>query len=383
MGMPDPIYLDYNATAPIRPEVRDAVIAAFDVAGNPSSVHGFGRRARRLVEDARAEVAALAGVTPARVVFTSGGTEANTAALRATGRTSILVSAIEHDSVLETAPDAVRVPVTADGMVDLAALERLLAECREPALVSVMRVNNETGVIQPVADVARIAHAQGALVHCDAVQAAGRIPLEVDRLGIDLLTLSAHKLGGPHGVGALLVRDGIPIAPVLRGGGQEQRRRAGTENVAGIAGFGAAARLAREAMEAYSTLAPSTLAELRDDLERRLVRAAQEAGKPAVLYGRAAPRVANTTCVSMPGVTSETQIMAMDLAGIAVSAGSACSSGKVKPSHVLLAMGVPADEAASAIRVSLGWGTRAGDIDRFVDAWAALRRRTPSPSPHP
>ena len=381
MGMPDPIYLDYNATAPIRPEVRDAVIAAFDVAGNPSSVHGFGRRARRLVEDARAEVAALAGVMPARVVFTSGGTEANTAALRATGRTSILVSAIEHDSVLETAPDAVRIPVTADGLVDLAALERLLAECREPALVSVMRVNNETGVIQPVADVTRIAHAHGALVHCDAVQAAGRIPLEVDQLGIDLLTLSAHKLGGPHGVGALVVRDGIPIAPVLRGGGQEQRRRAGTENVAGIAGFGAAARLAREGMEAHSTLAPSTLAELRDDLERRLVRAAQEAGKPAVLYGRAAPRVANTTCVSMPGVTSETQIMTMDLAGIAVSAGAACSSGKVKASHVLTAMGVPADQAASAIRVSLGWGTTLNDIDRFVEAWTALRRRTAAPAP--
>jgi cysteine desulfurase len=379
--MPAPIYLDYNATAPIRPEVRDAVIAAFDVAGNPSSVHGFGRRARRLVEDARAEVAALAGVMPARVVFTSGGTEANTAALRATGRTSILVSAIEHDSVLETAPDAVRIPVTADGLVDLAALERLLAECREPALVSVMRVNNETGVIQPVADVTRIAHAHGALVHCDAVQAAGRIPLEVDQLGIDLLTLSAHKLGGPHGVGALVVRDGIPIAPVLRGGGQEQRRRAGTENVAGIAGFGAAARLAREGMEAHSTLAPSTLAELRDDLERRLVRAAQEAGKPAVLYGRAAPRVTNTACVSMPGVTSETQIMTMDLAGIAVSAGAACSSGKVKASHVLTAMGVPADQAASAIRVSLGWGTTLNDIDRFVEAWTALRRRTAAPAP--
>ena len=374
--MRDPIYLDYNATAPIRPEVRDAVIAAFDVAGNPSSVHGFGRRARRVVEDARAEVAALAGVTPARVVFTSGGTEANTAALRATGRTRILVSAIEHDSVLETAPDALRVPVTADGLVDLAALERLLAEAPEPALVSVMRVNNETGVIQPLADVVRIAHAHGALVHCDAIQAAGRLPLEVDALGIDLMTLSAHKLGGPQGVGALIVRDGIPIAPVLRGGGQEHRRRAGTENVAGIAGFGVAARLAREGLDAQGALG-----ELRDDMERRLIRAAQEAGKPAVLYGRAAPRVANTTCVSMPGATSETQIMALDLAGIAVSAGSACSSGKVKPSHVLTAMGVPADEAASAIRVSLGWGTEPGDIDRFVDAWTALRRRTPGPAP--
>jgi len=377
--MTAPIYLDYNATAPIRPQVRDAVVAAFDVAGNPSSVHGFGRRARRLVEDARADVAELAGVIPARVVFTSGGTEANTAALRATGRTRILVSAIEHDSVLETAPDAVRIPVTPDGLVDLTALDRLLAASEEPALVSIMRVNNETGVIQPIANVARIAHAHGALVHCDAIQAAGRVPLEADRLGIDLMTLSAHKLGGPQGIGALVVRDGIPIAPVLRGGGQEQRRRAGTENVAGIAGFGVAARLARDDLDGLTVHA--ALAELRDDLEQRLVRAAQEAGKPAVLYGRAAPRVANTTCVSMPGVTSETQIMALDLAGIAVSAGSACSSGKVKPSHVLLAMGVPADQAASAIRISLGWGTCAGDIDRLVDAWAALRRRTPGPVP--
>src|SRR3954463_13207110 len=229
--MRDPIYLDYNATAPIRPEVRDAVIAAFGIAGNPSSVHGFGRRAPRAVEDARAEVASLAGVIPARVVFTSGGTEANTAALRATGRTRILVSAIEHDSVLETAPDAVRIPVTPDGLVDLTALDRLLAASEEPALVSIMRVNNETGVIQPIADVARIAHAHGALVHCDAIQAAGRLPLDMNGLGIDLMTLSAHKVGGPPGVGGLVVRDGIPIAPVLRGGGQEHQRRAGTENV--------------------------------------------------------------------------------------------------------------------------------------------------------
>lgn len=374
--MRDPIYLDYNATAPIRPEVRDAVIAAFDVAGNPSSVHGFGRRARRVVEDARAEVAALAGVAPARVVFTSGGTEANTAALRATGRSRILVSAIEHDSVLETAPDALRIPVDPDGLVDPAALERLLTDVPEPALVSVMWVNNETGVIQPLADVVRIAHAHGALVHCDAVQAAGRIPLDVDALGIDLLTLSAHKLGGPQGVGALIVRDGIPIVPVLRGGGQEHRRRAGTENVAGIAGFGIAARLAREGLSAQGALA-----ELRDDMERRLIRAAQEAGKPAVVYGSTSPRVANTTCISMPGATSETQIMTLDLVGIAVSAGSACSSGKVKPSHVLTAMSVAAGEAGSAIRVSLGWGTTPGDIDRLVEAWTALRRRSPGPAP--
>jgi cysteine desulfurase len=373
--MRDPIYLDYNATAPIRPEVRDAVAAAFEVSGNPSSVHGFGRRARRVVEDARAEVAVLCGVAPARVVFTSGGTEANTAALRATGRTGILVSAIEHDSVLETVPDAPRIPVTAGGLVDLEALERLLNDAEGPALVSVMRVNNETGAIQPLADVARIAHAHGALVHSDAVQAAGRIPLDMDALGIDLMTLSAHKLGGPQGVGALIVRDGIPIAPVLRGGGQGHRRRAGTENVAGIAGFGAAARLAREGLDAQGTLA-----ELRDGMERRLIRAAQEAGKPALVYGHASPRVANTTCIAMPGATSETQIMTLDLAGIAVSAGSACSSGKVKPSHVLTAMGVPAAEAGSAIRISLGWATTAGDIDRLAEAWAALRRRTPGPA---
>lgn len=372
--MPGTAYLDYNATAPILPAVRDAVMAALETAGNPSSVHGFGRRARRLVEDARAEVAALAGVAPARVVFTSGGTEANTSALatgaaRGNGR-RVLVSAIEHDSVLETVPDAERIPVTPDGTVDLAALDRMLAGDGGTALVSVMLVNNETGVIQPVAEASRLAHAHGALFHCDAVQGAGRIGIDADPLGIDLLTLSAHKLGGPHGVGALVVRDGIPIIPVLRGGGQEQRRRAGTENVAGIAGFGAAARLARDAADGTDRLG-----RLRDGLERRIAEAAEAAGVPVLIYGRAAPRVSNTTCVSIPGIPSETQIMALDLAGVAVSAGSACSSGKVKPSHVLTAMGVDAGAASSAIRVSLGWATGPEEIDRFVDAWSALCRR--------
>ncbi|WP_158046666.1 cysteine desulfurase family protein [Skermanella pratensis] len=372
--MPGTSYLDYNATAPILPAVRDAVMAALEVAGNPSSVHGFGRRARRLVEDARAEVAALAGVVPARVVFTSGGTEANTSALStgASGRAGrrVLVSAIEHDSVLETVPDAERIPVLTDGTVDLAALDRMLARADGPALVSVMLVNNETGVIQPVAEVSRLAHAHGALFHCDAVQGAGRVGIDADSLGIDLMTLSAHKLGGPHGVGALVVREGIPIAPVLRGGGQEQRRRAGTENVAGIAGFGAAARLARNAAGEIDRIG-----RLRDGLERRIAEAAESSGVAVTIHGRAAPRVANTACVSMPGVSSETQIMALDLAGVAVSAGSACSSGKVKPSHVLTAMGVDAGEASSAIRVSLGWATGPEDVDRFVDAWSTLCRR--------
>jgi cysteine desulfurase len=363
-------YLDHNATSPIRPDVRDAVMAALDVTGNPSSVHGFGRAARRVVEDARASVAALVGVIAARVVFTSGGTEANTAALRATGRRRVLVSAIEHDSVLETVPDAERVPVTAAGVIDLEALDRMLASGDGPALVSVMMVNNETGVVQPVANAAAIVHRHGGLLHCDAVQAAGRLDLDTDALAIDLMTLSAHKLGGPQGVGALITREGLAISPVLRGGGQEQRRRAGTENVAGLAGFGAAARLALG-----NPGERERLAGLRDRLESRALQAAEAVGARATVHGRHAARVANTSCLSLPGASSETQLMAFDLAGVAVSAGSACSSGKVKPSHVLTAMGVAADEAGSAIRVSLGWNTTAEDIDRFLAAWARLCER--------
>jgi cysteine desulfurase len=381
------IYLDHNASAPLLPEARAAHVGALDLVGNPSSVHAQGRALRAVIDKARAQVARLAGAERDQVVFTGSATEAITQAIvggaKAFGVDAILVSDGEHAAVLRAA-EATGLPVKkvgldADGLIKIDEIAAALAAADlvgMRVLVAVHLANNETGVIQPLADVVRIAHAHGALVHCDAIQAAGRLPLEVGALGIDLMTLSAHKLGGPQGVGALIVRDGIPITPVLRGGGQEHRRRAGTENVAGIAGFGVAARLAREGLPAQAALG-----ELRDDMERRLIRAAQEVGKPAVLYGRGAPRVANTTCVSMPGATSETQIMALDLAGIAVSAGSACSSGKVKPSHVLTAMGVPADEAASAIRVSLGWGTRAGDIDRFVEAWMALRRRTPSPAP--
>lgn len=355
------VYLDHNATAPLRPEAREAMLAALDAVGNPSSVHRFGREARRLVEAGRAQVATLAGVAPVQIVFTAGATEANALALTGLGRRRILVSAIEHDSALAWATD--RVPVGSDGRIDLDALDRMLAADIEPAIVSVMAVNNETGVIQSVAEAAAVARRHGALVHCDAVQAAGRIALPAVGTEVDALSLSAHKLGGPQGIGALVLRDGLPLAPLLRGGAQEGRRRAGTENVAGIAGFGAAA-----AAVAGRTEMPR-IAALRDDLERRLV------AEGAVVLGAGAPRVANTSCVAMPGVTAETQVAALDLAGVAVSAGSACSSGKVRRSHVLEAMGLPAELAESAIRISLGPATDAASVDRCVAAWSDLARR--------
>lgn len=365
-----PVYLDYNATAPVRPEAAAAVADALAATGNPSSVHRFGRAARKRVEDAREQVAALIGAAPGEIVFTGGGSEANALALAGAGRKRVLVSAIEHDSVLATAafldPETPRIPATGDGTADLDALSRLLARLDGAAIVSVMLANNESGVIQPVAEVARRAHAAGALVHCDAVQAAGKIAVDVAALGVDLLSLSAHKLGGPQGVGALWVSERVALAPSLRGGGQERGRRAGTENVPGIAGFGAAAAAARHGLADNARIA-----ELRKKLEGAvLVRSNR-----ARIAGIAAPRLPNTSCIVLPGLASETQVMALDLAGIAVSAGSACSSGKVRPSHVLAAMGLPAEEASAAIRVSLGWATTEADVARFVEAWSAMAAR--------
>lgn len=355
--------MDYNATAPMRPEAVEAVTAAMALDGNPSSVHRFGRLARRAVEDARDEIAALIGAKADAVIFTSGGTEANSTALRGTGRERVIASAIEHDSVLRNT-DAELIPVDRDGVIDLAALERLLAENAAPALVAVMLANNETGVIQPVAAAAEIAHRFGALMFCDAVQAAGKIEVDVGDLGVDLLSLSAHKLGGPKGVGALYVAPSVAFAASLKGGGQERKMRAGTENVGGIAGFGAAAKAARRQMNGFASVA-----ELRDALEARLHRLSPD----AVVFGANAPRLPNTSCIAMPEVSSETQVIAFDLAGLAVSAGAACSSGKVEPSRVLLAMGAGKGAADSAVRVSLGWTNVEGDIDRFVEAWGRLR----------
>lgn len=351
-------YLDHNATSPLRPAAFDAMAEALRAGGNPSSVHASGRRARAIVDKARREIASLAGAEPSEIVFTSGGTEANNLALSGAGR-RVLVSAVEHDSVRRAVPQAEVLPVDGEGVLDLAALERALAASAEPALVSVMLANNETGVLQPIAEVVRLARSAGALVHCDAVQAAGKVPVDLRDLGVDYLSLSAHKIGGPTGVGALVVREGAPLSPALRGGGQESNRRAGTENVAGIAGFGAAAVLAAPGRD---------LAALRDGLELSLVQIAPA----AKIFGAGARRLSNTSCVSMPGVPAETQVLALDLAGVCISAGAACSSGKVQRSPVLEAMGLQAADADCAVRISLGWNSGSADIERLIAAWRNL-----------
>jgi cysteine desulfurase len=358
-------YLDYNATAPVRPAVIEAMRDVLERVGNPSSVHRFGREARRALEHARAEVATMVGAAPSQVVFTSGGTEANNQALRSV-RGPVAVSAIEHESVLAAAPEAARIPADAAGRIDLVALERELVGSA-PALVSVMLANNETGVIQPVRDVVELARRHGARVHSDAVQAGGKLPIDMDALGVDFLTLSAHKLGGPQGIGALVIGAGLEPEALLRGGGQERRWRPGTENLPGIVGFGRACELAMSDAELW----PRTAA-LRDGLEARLTRLVPA----AEVFGRGAERLPNTSCITMPGVSNQTQLIEFDLAGVAVSTGSACSSGKVGPSHVLAAMGVDPAVAASAIRVSLGWASTPDEVDHLVGAWARLYART-------
>jgi cysteine desulfurase len=358
--------MDYNATVPVRPEAADAVAATLAMIGNASSVHAFGRDARRVVEAARDSVATLVNASPASVVFTSGGTEANNLALRGTGRTRVLVSAIEHDSIRMAVPDTEIVPVDGTGRVQIDSLKAALDRDGAGTLISVMLANNETGILQPIADVAAVAREFGALVHCDAVQAAGKIEVDFGGLGVDMLSLSAHKIGGPQGVGALIVGDGVDLEPVLRGGGQEGRRRAGTENLPGIAGFGAAAEIVTRELAGYGALK-----ELRDAVEAAVMNILPTAR----IVGSGVERLPNTSCIVTPGLPAESQVMALDLAGIAVSAGSACSSGKVTTSHVLHAMGLADSEAASAIRVSLGWQTTRSDVDRFVSAWRELITR--------
>lgn len=366
--MTRPVYLDYNATAPLKPAVIDAMAAALREQGNPSSVHRFGRLARRAVESAREDVAALVGAEDtAKVVFTSGGTEANNLALTAAGAgRRVLASAVEHESVLKARPDVELLPVDWRGELDLTALQHALARDAAPKLVCVMLANNETGITQPVVLAAHLAHARGALVHCDAVQAAGKMKINMARLGVDSLALSAHKLGGPQGVGALVVSGSVQLLPTLKGGGQERGWRAGTENVAGVRGFGVAAKLAADEFPAMQALAG-----LRDEMEARLLRVAPE----AVILSPGPGRLPNTSCIALPGLLAETQVMALDLAGVAVSAGSACSSGKVSRSHVLAAMKAEPELADCAIRISLGWRTTAEDIDDLIDAWTPLVAR--------
>lgn len=360
------IYLDYNATVPVRPQARDIMADVLCRGGNPSSVHAEGRAARAVLERARAAVADLIAARPSEILFTSGGSEANNLALRGSDRSAILLSAGEHASVLEAVEGAQLIPLDSDGCVDCAALAEMLAAEARPALVSVQLANNETGVIQPLEQVVEVARAAGALVHCDAIQAAGKRPLDVGALGVDLLTLSAHKLGGPPGVGALWLRDGLALSPILRGGGQERRRRAGTENLPGIAGFGAAAQAAAGDLERMARLAS-----WRDDLEAAVLAAEPEAR----VFGRGVERLPNTSCLASPRLSAELQLMALDLEGFAVSSGSACSSGKVGPSHVLAAMGVPERLAQSALRMSFGWASEESELQAFTAAWIALHRR--------
>ena len=369
--MKNRVYLDYNATGVPRPEVVEAMADILARGGNPSSVHAGGREARAEMEKARSKIAAVLNCKTREITFTSGGTESNNMALRAGATQSLIIGATEHDSILAAAqvsgkPAAV-LPVHKTGLVDMASLRQALADSEGPALVSIMLANNETGVIQPLQEIADAVHAAGGLLHTDAVQALGKIPVDFKALDVDLMTVNAHKLGGPHGVGALVIRESVIIPSLIVGGGQELGRRAGTENLAGIVGFAKAVELAVVGLVDFAGLAV-----LRDRLETDIRNIAPDAR----VFGKSAARLANTSCFAVPGLSSETQVMAMDLAGFCISAGSACSSGKVKPSHVVTAMGADDAHAGSAIRVSLGWTSTAEDVDNFVAAWTDHYQRS-------
>ena len=365
------IYLDHNATTPPHPAVVERMMTALvDDFGNPSSVHHFGQRAKAAIDDARSATAALIGADPGEVVFTSGGTESDNFAIRGiaealepTGRRHLVASSIEHEAVLNTLKALARrgwsttlLPVDETGIVSPDALAAALTD--QTAIVSVMHANNEIGTIQPVADLARIARARGALFHTDAVQSAGKIPVDVRTLGVDLLSLSAHKFYGPKGVGALWIRRGVRLLPPITGGKQERSRRAGTENVAAIVGLGVAAQVAREKMTAEA----ARLAELRDHLEEGILAAVSG----TAVNGARSPRVANTSNISFDRVEAESLLIALDLAGIAVSTGSACSSGTLEPSHVLKAMGLPPHRTQNSIRFSLGTANTEADVERTI-----------------
>jgi len=377
-------YLDYNATAPLRPQAAEAMAAVLGETGNPSSVHAEGRRALEHVEAAREKIAGLVNAKARNMIFTSGGTEANMTALtpqavapEGTSEAHCFVSAIEHPSVLcggRFQPSHVSgIAVGTDGTVDVSSFAAQLEDYRSanpsvPFMASVMLANNETGAIQPVAEIAELVHGAGGVLHCDAVQAAGKIDIDIASLDADMVTLSAHKIGGPQGVGALVLGTGLGnfSSALLRGGGQEMRRRAGTENVAGIAGFGVAAEIAAQDIGDFRRIG-----ELRDELEIRI----KSESPDAVIFAERAPRLANTSCFAVPGMKAETSVIGLDLEGVAVSAGSACSSGKVERSHVLDAMGVEPGLAECAIRVSLGWTSQAANVEQFIAAWGLIHHR--------
>jgi cysteine desulfurase len=382
------VYFDYNATTPLAPEVAEAVaVATRDLFGNASSVHHFGQQAKAALDEARSAIAALVHADPSEIVFTSGGTEADNFAIRgaadaleSSGRRQIIASAIEHEAVLNTLKSLARrgwqttmLPVDQTGIVSPDRLRELLTDAT--ALVSVMHANNEIGTIQPIAELATIAHARGALMHTDAVQTVGKIPVDVRALGVDLLSLSAHKFNGPKGAGALWIKRGTRLQPILTGGKHERNRRAGTENVPAIVGMGVAARLAAAKMAAES----ARVAALRDRLEDGILR-----GVPGTaVNGDPRSRVPNTTNISFDHVEAESLLIALDLDGVAVSTGSACSSGTLEPSHVLRAMGYPAGRVQSSLRFSLGLFSTAEEVDRvvtllprLVDKLRGLTRKT-------
>jgi cysteine desulfurase len=360
------IYLDYNATSPVHPEVLGAVSAALSAPGNASSVHYHGRSAKALIEDSRDSIGELIGASSGAITFLSGATESNATVimgLRNAGKiTNVLCSAIEHPSVLEYVRPECRIRVSSDGVLDLNALDDALREQNAPFLVCIMLANNETGVVQPVKEVAALVHAKGGLVLCDAVQGPGKMLLNVATLGADFFSFSAHKIGGPQGVGCLVISETNSLEPILLGGGQERRMRAGAENVSGIAGYAAASKVTSTQFNIEQ------ISHLRDRLEQALL----EARPDAIIFGSNSARLPNTTNVAIRSISSEQQVMKLDLAGFSVSAGSACSSGKVSASHVLLAMGITPDVAGSAIRISIGSSTTWAELEQFLDVWVSL-----------
>ena len=359
------LYFDYNATAPLRDEARAAMLDVLGPPSNASSVHGFGQTARHHIETARRQLATLIGAMPEEVIFTSGGTEANAMALWR-GAPKIITSSIEHVAVLDNAPDAEQIGVDGDGVIDLAALQQAAENAPLGSIIAVMAANNETGVMQPLEDVVSIAHHYGHLVHCDAVQALGKIPVHFADLGLDMMAISGHKIGAATGTGALIQRQGLASFPRIHGGGQEKNRRPGTENLSGIVSFGAAAK-----MIGQGHLSHEDLRQCHDDFEKQI----QSEAPDAVVLGQGARRLPNTTAIAMPGKLAETQIMNFDLAGIAVSAGAACSSGKTASSHVLSAMGRD-DIAPYTIRISSGWNTQKEDFDRLAETWLKFYKQS-------
>ncbi len=364
------IYLDYNATALMKPAVIEEMTRVMNIGGNPSSVHSLGRGAKTIMEQARQTIAQVINCRPQKIIFTGGGTEANNIALKSTGMDHIITTTTEHDSILgikDNFEGSVEyLTVDEKGQISPEDLQKALEDCPKNTLVSIMLTNNETGVVQDIKTLVEITHEAGALFHTDAIQALGKIPVDFRDLSVDMMSFSAHKLSGPQGVGALVALEKIDIQSIIFGGGQEVGRRSGTENLAGIAGFGKAAGLVPENLNIMEKLGF-----YRDHIEQEISNHAPD----VIFYGATSKRLPNTSTILMPGVSSETQVMAFDLDGICVSSGSACASGKVKPSHVVSAMGASEEQALSTIRVSLGWNTTEQDVDAFITAWKKLYDR--------